>query len=94
MGLVASPGSLLTYVVRPGCASAGWTGFPRQGRIAGQDAGSLQSCADAQEQAAGHQGMPWATEGFPLPVHPGLVSCQVLLQMQSYSWLKTGHSTE
>lgn len=29
---------------------------------------------------AGHQGMPWATEGFPLPVHPGLMSCQVLLQ--------------
>lgn len=58
--------------------------------VAGQDAGSLQSCADAQEQVAGHQGMPWAT----LPVHPGLMSCQVLLQMQSYSWLKTGHTTE
>lgn len=62
--------------------------------MAGQDGGSLQSCADAQEQVAGHQGMPWATEGFPLPVHPGLMSRQVLLQMQSYSWLKTGHTME
>lgn len=89
MGLVASPCSLLAYVVRPACLG-GMDGVP----LAEQDGGSLQSCADAQEQVADHQGMPWATEGFPLSVHPGLMSCQVLLQMQSYSWLKTGCTTE
>lgn len=94
MGLVASPCSLLAHVVRPACASAGWTVSPWQGRVAGQDGGSLQSCADTQEQVAGHQEMPWATEGFPLRVHTRLMSCQGLLQMQSYSWLKTGHTAE
>lgn len=70
MGLVASPCCLLACVVRPPCSSAGWMVFPWWGGIAGQDGGSLQSCADAQEQVAAHQGMPWATEGFRLPVHP------------------------
>lgn len=67
---------------------------PWWSRTAGQDGGTLQSCADTQEPVAGHRGRPWATEGFPLPVHPGLMSRQVLLQMQSYSWLKTGHAPE
>lgn len=90
MGLVASPCSLLAHVVGPACVLAGWMVSSWGSRTAGQDGGSLQSCTDTQEQVAGHQGMPWATEGFPLPVHPGLMSCQGLLQMQSYSCLKLG----
>lgn len=92
MGLVASSCSLLAYVVRPAYALVGWMVSSWQGGIAGQDGGRAVQMLRSRLQVI--RGMPWATEGFALPVHPGLVPCQVLLQMWSYSWLRTGRITE
>lgn len=54
MGFVASPCSLLAYVVRSACTSVGRTVSAWQGRTAAQDGGSPQGGTDGQERVVGH----------------------------------------